>query len=483
MSRTHRPWILGLAFLLVGALLFGLLRQKGAKRESTRPAVEEVQPPTPASVPNLTSSEDSPKSRQAAVGAEPEAEPVVPAEPEPELAPLPSGLLEVHVFFESDGLALTPLSGTSVRIAPSRDVFRTGAPPLLEPDEVTAERAVGPDGVALFQELPQGDWYVEARSPTGAVRWASVQLKKDEGARILLRFGTGRVYGAITDEETGEPIRYAAIRLGLEPSVQGSLSGGVPQSLVRVAQARSSISVITGEDGLYEFDELSAGAVSIWLEPAAYDPEARTYTFLPRRFVYFDLEPEEERRFDFPDPAGAIWTGRIMSRTGEPVVDPAGDTAHLDVRSEGSVRYRQVQSAQADGSFRVHLPAGTYEVVLESPFNSEEVHPLGDERLELEAGRETRRDLVLPGTRVRARVVDESGAPLRGQRGFPVAAHPKGQTHSAVFYSSELSEDGTFVLDGLGPGEWIIGAGRKGDSVNLTVDKTDLELNVTITVP
>ncbi|MEM7516557.1 MAG: hypothetical protein AAF368_06515, partial [Planctomycetota bacterium] len=205
--------------------------------------------------------------------------------------------------------------------------------------------------------------------------------------------------------------------------------------------------------------------------------------FLPRRFVDFELEPTEARRLDFPDSAGAIWTGRILSRTGEPVVDPAGDTSRLDVRSEGSFRYRQVQSAREDGSFRVHLPTGAYEVELESPFNSEESRPLGDERLELEAGRETRRDLVLPGTRVRARVVDGEGAPLTGQRGFPVGAHPKGQTHTAVLYSSELSEDGTFVLDGLGPGEWIIGAGRGGASVNLTVDETDLELNVTITVP
>lgn len=484
LAMTPRS-VLAASAILLGALLFVLHLSSHERSIPAQPSArsEAVVTNSTATPGRFEPPVSSKLDRVVAPAGDP-SEAAEPLPPEPPRERTEAGVLEVLATIDAvEGGPARPVTGGTVRIALSESVFRTGAPPLLEDDDVVAEQPIDARGEARFQGLETGQWYVEARTPTGATRGASLQLRDDEGRRLVLRFGTSTVHGFVSDPATRSPVAYADLMLEVEPTPKGMFGYDAQRELAELGRLSSTLRVKTGQDGAYRFDELPAGAFSLWLEPTVYEPDSPTPSFIPRRLVRFELEPGERRRFDFPDLDGAIWSGSIRTQHGELVRGDGQHESKLDVRLRGPIGYRQVQTVDESGSFRLHLPGGVHDVLLVSPFNSVESRPFGEAGLSLEAGVETTRDMVLPGTRLAGTVVDENGERLRGQVQFPVGAHLEGETHDAAMFRAFLGADGTFVLDGLGPGAWIVSAGRGSASTPFAVRASDFELSVRIVVP
>jgi hypothetical protein len=72
------------------------------------------------------------------------------------------------------------------------------------------------------------------------------------------------------------------------------------------------------------------------------------------------------------------------------------------------------------------------------------------------------RDLELPGTRLRGLLIDaHTNAPPTDLSSQSISARPRGHDYPGAFVSVLLAPDGTFVLDGLWPGEWVISGYRR----------------------
>lgn len=202
---------------------------------------------------------------------------------------------------------------------------------------------------------------------------------------------------------------------------------------------------VTCADGSFRFEHVMPGQIVVAaredLQPGA---KARLVPEVIER-VMTVLEGEEHE-LPLGGPPSATTT-RVRG-----VVRGALSVANAKVRfvpSREGAEHVETRT-RADGAFELELAEkGEYWVVLHLPSDSlaERSVWIGDEREQVV-------DLALPGTLLRGRVVDASGAPVRARlrlRRTDVESSTGGWSTVA---SDDASKDGSFVFEGLERGPW-----------------------------
>lgn len=273
--------------------------------------------------------------------------------------------------------------------------------------------------------------------------------------------GTARIRGTVTAADTGRPVRRATVRLSA-PGI------------------RESRSTSTDQDGHYEFIELAAASYTISASRSGFvatsykQPRPRS---AGQPVVLGDRETRE--RVDISLFPAAVITGRIVDEFGEPVSDVMV-SAQRQQFVNGARRPLPVGSPSSTndiGEFRVHgLGPGAYYVLATprtqaGPFdvNADRTgyaatyypaaaDPADAQRLTVASG-QTVSDIVITLSqtrvaRVSGTVFDAEGRPARNgtvmvsstSRGFGLG--PNGNAF--------VRPDGSFVVSGLSPGEYVL---------------------------
>ena len=164
--------------------------------------------------------------------------------------------------------------------------------------------------------------------------------------------GTAQLRGRILDAETGKPVRRALVRIF--PMVQGA-----PET-----QGRT---LVSDDDGRYEFKELKAGRYSLSASKSGYVSLSygQTRPFESGKPIDI-LDTQILERVDFSLPRGAVISGRVLDEYG----DPMPDVRVQALRSQFVQGQRRLMSAggRSDstddtGVYRISgLPPGQYYV-------------------------------------------------------------------------------------------------------------------------
>jgi RNA polymerase sigma-70 factor (ECF subfamily) len=295
---------------------------------------------------------------------------------------------------------------------------------------------IGSDGRFEF-ELPNSTYYTLAIDDgSGIVRQHvfNALLRGREHATVVIVLGSATIAGRVFDER-GVPCSGALVV--------------VDQSLSRNAMDRHFAALATtDEHGAYVVRHLPAGKFEVGV---VREPDPRSV--LVDDEVELKLEVGEQAKLDFgrstPLP---VWRGSLLSRSGEPV-----SGVIVDLTEAASGWQRRV--AVVGGRFEFALAPGTYRASTERIARHREdielaLVELGEDGIE--------RDLLLPGTRLRGLLLDaHTHAPPTDLSSQSISARPRGHDYPGAFVSVLLAPDGTFVLDGLWPGEWVISGYRR----------------------
>ncbi len=405
---------------------------------------------------------------------------------------LPPGTLDVWVVDDAD----QPVVGAKVLVSDAKGVFTGWAPPKLPDDAPRQVQSVGAGSLApvRFEGLADGSWFIQVTSPGGAERMDSVKLVANRGTTTIVRFGSARIFGRVTDGTgTGTPIPGAYLSLsarrrvlefteaqkGLRPPLSHSIEQGAGQY------------VLTDDRGEYSFDELSADAYRLGVDGTVTDWDTGTHVQIPERFIGVDLGEGEVRRMDFPPGAeegSVLWKGRVVDASGNPVVTPDFQFRCAEIRvaswdadallkpatfqGRGDANLDERTHYGLDGTFEMRLPPGRYDVWVTTPNHKERLHVLEASDFVMEPGATVTRDLVLPGITLRGTVdvaLQEDvqtwcNAKLFGKDTVTLSARPSHVTYPSGILHAGMDSSGAFTLYGLEAGEWIFtalkGAGR-----------------------
>jgi len=320
---------------------------------------------------------------------------------------------------------------------------------------------IGPDGRFEF-EFPQAFVYTLAIDDgSGIVRQHvfNALLGGRYSATVVIVLGSATIAGHVFDER-GAPCVGARVV--------------VDQSLSRNTMNRDFTTLATtDENGAYVVRHLPAGKFKVGV---AREPDPRSV--LVDDEVELQLEVGEQAELDFgrstPLP---VWRGSLLSRSGEPV-----SGVIVDLTDTASGWRRTV--AIVGGRFDFALAPGTYRVTTDRIARYRDtielaLVELGEDGLE--------RDLLLPGTRLRCLLLDATTNALPTDLSSQsIAARPRGHDYPGAFVSVPLATDGTFVLDGLWPGEWVLGGfprkiqGIGGGEASILVREGELVAPLTV---
>jgi hypothetical protein len=335
-------------------------------------------------------------------------------------------------------------------------------------DELRTAR-IGRDGKFRFANLPPDLFTLAIDVGEGTCRQMFVQMFSPgrERRTIVIVLGTAAIAGHVYDE-AGRPIRGARVAATLE--------------VVRNRQPRAFTTVAwTGSDGAYELPELQSGTYRIGMRREGLESDG---AFDPAfdETLEATLAIGERRVVDFGRPQRRpVWAGVVRARTGEPA--RGGGTIRLEAASDG----RTLQTAYADtGEFRVALEPGRY---------AARVPAVGDPTtlVELDAVEVPegglRRDLTLPGTRLRGIAMDAgTGAPFAVDIEESISIRPHDQDYPGAITDARVGPGGEFVVDGLPPGRWIVRAwpralhGVADQAVEVTILPGEIEVPLTVTI-
>jgi len=323
----------------------------------------------------------------------------------------------------------------------------------------------------------------------------AAQQPPPRDARPKQEKGTAIIRGRIVAGDTGKPLRRARVTL-TAPELAGE-----PRN------------TSTDEDGRYEFTELPAGRFTLRVRRGGYLPLAygqRRPREAPKPLQLLDREVVDH--VDLALPRMAVITGRVLDDAGDPMEGVNVHAVRIMFR-DGQRRLVPVGAVQNrsddDGEFRLTgLTPGTYYVVAETrdtwtvardtvkqvmgfaPTYFPGTTQLSDaRRLTVQVGRRinnvdfsmiTGRAARLSGT-----AVDSHGKPFQN---VSVREEVRGEDFGSfgTVASTAVHPDGTFVIEHVPPGEYVIGAATGRDVpepqvaiADITVDGSDID-NLTL---
>lgn len=288
--------------------------------------------------------------------------------------------------------------------------------------------------------------------------------------------GTSTVRGHVFAADSGEPLRKAQVRM---------MSG----------ELRENRLATTDVEGRYEFKEVRAGRYNISANKGSYvglSYGQQRPTDAPKPIAILDNQTVE--RMDFTLPRGGVITGRILDEFGEPMSDViVGAQQYQTVQGQRRLVPAGRQGPTNDiGEFRVFgVPPGQYYLVATwrstNPMSTQEktayapMYYPGTEnaaqarRVTLAAGQELS-DIVmslepLRATRVSGTFVTSDGRPMGG---FVMVMSTGGFGFSGSS-GGPIRPDGTFIVNGLAPGEYTLraqaGGGMPSDDTEIGIAK------------
>jgi protocatechuate 3,4-dioxygenase beta subunit len=275
--------------------------------------------------------------------------------------------------------------------------------------------------------------------------------------------GTSTLRGHVFAADSGQPLRKAQVRIA---------SG----------ELRENRLATTDAEGRYEFKEVRAGRYNISASKGSYvglSYGQQRPTDAPKPLAILDNQTVE--RMDFTLPRGGVITGRILDEFGEPMSDiTVSAQQYQTIQGQRRLVPTGRQGPTNDiGEFRLFgVPPGQYYLVATwrstNPMNAQEkiayapMYYPGTEnaaqaqRLALAAGQELS-DIVLSlkplrATRVSGTVVTSDGRPMGGY----VMVMSMGGFGFNGSSGGPIRPDGTFMVNGLAPGEYTLRAQSGG---------------------
>jgi hypothetical protein len=300
--------------------------------------------------------------------------------------------------------------------------------------------------------------------------------------------GTATLRGHVFAADTGQPLRKAQVRINAN-------------------EIRENRLATTDADGLFEFKEVKAGRYVVNVSKGgfvnvSYGQQRPTDAGRPITI----LDNQTVEKMDFSLPRGGVITGRVLDEFGEPMPE-VQIAAQQYQMFQGQRRLvptgRQTQSNDI-GEFRLFgIGPGQYYLTATwrstNPMNSDErtayapmyypgtENPAQAQRITVRAGEE-KSDVVMAlrpmrATRVTGTATGVDGKPMTGN----IMVISTGGFGFNFVVGGQIKPDGTFVLNGIAPGEYTLraqafgGPARDPEIATATItatgeDITDLHL-------
>ena len=299
-------------------------------------------------------------------------------------------------------------------------------------EEPLATVTIAADGTFRLEGVAPGTTYaVEIAPEGGTTRLVLFPMPEPPATtrRVVVALESGGVAGRVFDR-VGKPAVGAVVHVN---------STGGSRGFVMNCEARA------GADGTYEIGGLPPGPYWIvthlgtdWW--TARDDRTLTFQAKAREVVRLDLGSERGE---------PLWTGILKTTGGKPVRGPGELVLGAQPGSYDTTPF------DAEGAFAKRLAPGTYRVDAVLPGFAVNLRVripiavvIGD--------RDLAQDLVLPGARVSGVVKDlTSGRTPVGARNQAASITPEGKTHMST-RSVTLDADGSFVIDGVVPGRYVL---------------------------
>jgi protocatechuate 3,4-dioxygenase beta subunit len=276
--------------------------------------------------------------------------------------------------------------------------------------------------------------------------------------------GTATMRGHVFAADTGQALRKAQVR-------------------IFAVEIRENRMATTDANGLYEFTEVRAGRYTISASKGSYvglsyGQQRPTDAGKPLQI----LDNQTVERVDFSLPRGSVVTGRIVDEFGEPMSDvQIAAQRYQFVQGQRRLIPAGRQASTDDmGEFRLFgIPPGQYYLSAtwrsQNPMNNTEdrtayapMYFPGTEnaaqaqRITLAMGQELS-DLVMAlkpmrATRVTGSATTSDGRPMTGM----VMVMSTGGFGFTMSSAGPIRPDGTFIVNGLAPGEYTVRAQPNG---------------------
>jgi protocatechuate 3,4-dioxygenase beta subunit len=288
--------------------------------------------------------------------------------------------------------------------------------------------------------------------------------------------GTATLRGHVYAADNGQPLRKAQVRL------MQQLDSQAGQMVMNMS--RESRLATTDAQGAYEFKELRAGRYILSANKGSF--VSLSYgqtrpTELGRPIQVLDHQTIE--RVDFSLPHGGIISGRILDEFGEPLSDVMVAPQRFQyVQGQRRLTPTGRSSFTNDlGEFRIFgVAPGQY--YLQASWRNQNPMGFGNaedkngyapmffpgtleiaqaQRLSVSVGSEIT-DVVMTMKPIKAisvtgTIVDSRGQPMNGML---MVSQPEGMNFFTM--GAPVRPDGTFALNGLAPGEYVVAARQMG---------------------
>jgi protocatechuate 3,4-dioxygenase beta subunit len=220
----------------------------------------------------------------------------------------------------------------------------------------------------------------------------------------------------------------------------------------------------TDDKGEVRFDNIPAGSYMA-MEMNLGGLARRGLAGMDMKFKTAAVEDGKIVEVELQSAGGSTVRGRVMR--GDTGVDGALVYLMSGTQTFEAIEGMKFGATDENGNYEIKdVPPGEYSIMIARQMGAAPTH---SEKIVVEEGRDARKDMNLPLAAVSGHVVDESG---KGVAGAQVAAVP-GQladfrtgdiddAMSAYGHMVSSEADGSFTLDGLKPGTYVIRAWREG---------------------